>query len=179
MKLLRSALFSLVVLMLILSSCAAVQPANPQTVYSFGAAKYSELSGSWPSSITQWKAEINTAAKTSDLPANLLAAIIIRESNGKEKAVAKSGFGIGLMQLIPSTAKLTPNKGYENCFKDQYTKEDLLVAKINLKAGSGKLRCFADVNNGDLSKAVTGYGPMYPKDYYLKMIYETYTKYSK
>lgn len=70
------------------------------------AANTQSLSISWlPPSVTQWGAIIEEAAERHDVPADLLALVLFRESGGNEQAVSSAG-GRGLMQVMPQTGRL-------------------------------------------------------------------------
>lgn len=71
-------------------------------------------------------------------------AVIKAESDFQEKAISKSG-ALGLMQIIPSTAKWISSE-----FDESYSKDRLLTAEVNIKYGCFYLKyLFSKFENQD------------------------------
>lgn len=86
---------------------------------------------------------VEGVAKTRQLPAKLLSAVIAQESGFRPCAVSKKG-AQGLMQLMPATA-------------EQFAVEDPFEPKSNLEAGAKFLRQLIEKYKGDLSLALAAY----------------------
>lgn len=89
------------------------------------------------------EASILKAAQKYDLPVNLIKSVIRAESNFQVKAVSHAG-ALGLMQLMPDTAK---ELGVKNPFN---------IAE-NIDGGSRYLRKMLDSFGGDLKLALAAY----------------------
>ena len=68
-------------------------------------------------------------AKEYKLDSSLVYAIIKTESNFDKKAISKSG-ALGLMQIIPSTAKWIAEE-----LKEEYSKDNMFDAETNIRYG--------------------------------------------
>ncbi len=77
------------------------------------------------------------------IPEKLIKSIIKQESNFNPRAVSKKG-AMGLMQLLPSTARMLGVK-------------DIFNPEENIEAGVKYLRNLLDRFNGDLIKALAAY----------------------
>jgi soluble lytic murein transglycosylase-like protein len=86
---------------------------------------------------------IESAAKTRQLPASLLRAVIERESGFRACAVSDKG-AQGLMQLMPATV-------------EQYKVQDAFDPKENISAGASLLRTLLEKYKGDLPLALSAY----------------------
>ncbi len=87
--------------------------------------------------------EIDKAAATYNIPAELIRAVIAVESAGDASARSNKG-AIGLMQLIPDTAK----KMYV---------EDAVDPRQNIQGGTRYLRTLANQFNGDMMLVLAAY----------------------
>lgn len=80
-----------------------------------------------------------------DLEKEFVYAIIKAESDFDEKAISKSG-ALGLMQIIPSTAKWIASE-----FNEEYSKDKLLTSETNIKYGCFYLKyLFSKFENIDV-----------------------------
>lgn len=86
---------------------------------------------------------VETAARREQLSPDLLRAVIRQESAGYPCAVSRQG-ALGLMQLMPATAR-------------QFAVRDALNPKQNVEAGARLLRQLVDRYPGDLASALAAY----------------------
>lgn len=86
---------------------------------------------------------VETAARREQLSPDLLRAVIRQESAGYPCAVSRQG-AVGLMQLMPATAR-------------QLAVRDALNPKQNVEAGARLLRQLVDRYPGDLASALAAY----------------------
>jgi soluble lytic murein transglycosylase len=86
------------------------------------------------------------------LEPELLAAVIYTESKFDPEAESQSG-AIGLMQLLPATAKGIAQRTGGSRFRT----EDLYDPELNVRYGSWYLRHLLDKYDGDLGKALAAY----------------------
>lgn len=82
----------------------------------------------------------------------LVASVMREESAFKPDAVSSVG-AMGMMQLMPSTARFIARKSGEKTFET----EQLLAAPMNIRLGSQYLSYLLDVFNGDTTLAVAAY----------------------
>lgn len=95
---------------------------------------------------------IRQAARRNDLDPALVAAVIYAESGFREAAESESG-AVGLMQLLPSTAKeIARRTGGE-----RFEVADLRDPRVNIRYGSNYLRYLLDAREGSLVEAVAAY----------------------
>ena len=76
-----------------------------------------------------YKYYVEKYSKEYSLEKEFVYAVIKAESDFQEKAISKSG-ALGLMQIIPSTAKWIASE-----FDEEYSKEKMLSAETNIKYG--------------------------------------------
>ena len=98
-----------------------------------------------------YKQEIDNAASRTQLEAPLIYAIARQESAFHEQAKSPVG-AMGLMQLMPSTAKETARKQGLG-----YSKKDLLTAETNILLGSAYLDALVKRYSGDHVLATAAY----------------------
>lgn len=117
-----------------------------------------------PEAIQPWCIQIESAAKKYDVPAKLIAAVMMQESGGQPEVISSSG-AVGLMQVMPSdgiAASFMCANG--PCFASRPTTEELLDPVFNIDYGvkmlAGLLERYS--NERDALKA---YGP-YNVEYY-------------
>jgi soluble lytic murein transglycosylase len=95
---------------------------------------------------------IREAARRNDLDPALVAAVIYEESGFREGALSESG-AIGLMQLLPSTAReIARRTGGE-----RFEVADLRDPRVNIRYGSHYLRYLLDRCDGSLVEAMAAY----------------------
>ncbi len=99
-----------------------------------------------------YQGEVKKRAREFKLDENLIYAVIREESRFNERDVSGSG-AIGLMQILPSTAKWIMEK---TGLKD-ITMEDVFKPEINIFLGAWYLRYLLDKFNGDILLAVASY----------------------
>ena len=130
-----------------------------------------------PVSNTLYDAWIDTAARTYNVPQELVRAVMQVESNFKHNAVSSKG-AAGLMQLMPQTAR------------EMYVK-DMFDARENIEGGARYLRVLANLFKGDMVKMVAAYNagpeavnkfngqvPPYPETQdYVRRVVHLYFKY--
>ncbi len=99
-----------------------------------------------------YDAEVRLAAQETKLPESLIYAIIRQESLYRADAASSAG-ALGLMQLLPGTARVTARK---NGLRVP-SRSDLLVPSVNVPLGSAFLRSLLDRAAGQLPLAIAGY----------------------
>lgn len=87
--------------------------------------------------------EIDRAAATYNIPAELVRAVIAAESAGQAEAVSHKG-AVGLMQLMPGTAR-------------RMYVQDAVDPAQNIQGGTRYLRTLANEFNGDMMLVVAAY----------------------
>lgn len=130
----------------------------------------------WDERIQRWLPLIEKYAEIYDLDSNLVAAVMLVESDGKPSAISSSG-AVGLMQVMPYHRTWFPNRP---------TKSQLLNPEYNVMMGCKILRQYIDMFDGDIRKGLGAYyagseavlrGDPEPA-WYAQMVldaYETYT----
>jgi len=96
----------------------------------------SGLSDQYPQSILQWSDIIADASQQYNLDPNLIAAIILEESNGDYQAYSHSG-AVGLMQVMPRdgiAASFVCING--PCFSNRPSMQELFNPKFNIHYGT-------------------------------------------
>lgn len=117
------------------------------------------LSPTYPPSIQQWCGLISEAAERYGLPANLLAALILQESDGQALAYSKSG-AVGLMQVMPRDGIAATFQCVNGpCFASRPTITELQDPAFNIDYGTRFLAGLVE-KRGSLREALYAYGPM-------------------
>ena len=124
--------------LLLLSPLAAARPPDKT-----GVGKKSILAVGLPSRAERFRPLIDSVADTVDLAPGLIHAVISAESNYETGAVSSRG-AIGLMQLMPATAK-------------RFGVEDPFVERDNVFAGASYLKWLLNLFDGNLELALAGY----------------------
>lgn len=117
------------------------------------------VSGEFPQSITQWCILITKYAQKNYFPPDLVAAVILVESNGDSGAYSKSG-AVGLMQVMPRdgiSARFMCVNG--PCFSNRPSIAELNDPEFNVKYGT-KLLAGLYNRRGTYRDALKAYGPM-------------------
>jgi soluble lytic murein transglycosylase len=96
--------------------------------------------------------DVNAAAARTGLPASLIYAIMRQESLYDPNVVSGAG-AIGLLQLIPETARHTA-RHWHLPLPDA---ADLLRPQVSIDLGSAELRDDLDASGGQLQAAIAGY----------------------
>ena len=162
-------ILGITILLLVASLCASLFKLSAENQVG-----YSPLSPDWPESITVWKGEIETAASKYDLPSDIIAAIIMMESGGREDALSDSR-SYGLMQVSSAIA-------------DRFAKEhglpvptegELLMGPYNIDLGTAILASFLpDHSREGLMKAIMSYGPVDESERYLDWVLSIHDTYA-
>ncbi len=116
------------------------------------------LSKQYPNEILQWCRLIEEAAQETNLPAALIASVMLQESGGDPSAYSSSG-AVGLMQVMPRDGLAADFMCINGpCFADRPTIEELQNPQFNIAYGS---RLMADLlaTHGSFREALFRYGP--------------------
>lgn len=98
------------------------------------------ITAKWiPPTVRHWDKTINEMSKRYDIDADLIAIIMTMESGGNPKAKSEAG-AIGLMQVMPSTAKDIATR----YLKTPVDKYDLYDPRTNIEFGTAYLALFRD-----------------------------------
>lgn len=130
----------------------------------------------FPDSVRRWCDLIERYAGEHGLDANLVAAVILQESNGNPQAYSKSG-AVGLMQVMPRdglAAEFMCKNG--PCFANRPGMEELFDPEFNVEYGT---RMLAGLINryGSLRDALKAYGPKDVDYYYADIVLRIYERY--
>jgi soluble lytic murein transglycosylase-like protein len=135
-----------------------------------------EVSAKYPQKIKQWCEIITRFAAQADLPANLIAAVILQESGGDAMAYSASG-AVGLMQVMPRDGLAASFECINGpCFASRPTIEELQNPGYNIEYGTHMLAGLAD-RLGSLREALKAYGPMDMGYSYAERVLAIYEKY--
>ena len=113
---------------------------------------------SLPDSISPWCQQIEQSAQKYNVPASLIAAVMLQESGGQSDVISSSG-AVGLLQVMPSdgiAASFICGSG--PCFASRPTTRQLLDPAYNVDYG---VRLLADLiqKYGSEREALKSYGP--------------------
>jgi hypothetical protein len=135
-----------------------------------------EVSDSYPQKIRQWCEIITKFANQAELPANLVAAVILQESGGNASAYSASG-AVGLMQVMPRDGMAASFECINGpCFASRPTIEELQNPSYNIEYGTHMLARLSD-RLGSLREALKSYGPMDMGYSYADRVLAIYEKY--
>ena len=134
------------------------------------------VSARYPNSVLQWCGVIERYADENGLEPNLVAAVILRESNGQPDAYSKSG-AVGLMQVMPKDGLASRfNCKGGPCFANRPSMKHLFDPQYNVAYGCRMLAQLAQ-QKGSMREALKAYGPMDVGYYYADMVLDTYGRY--
>ncbi len=117
------------------------------------------LPASYPSEVLQWCDLIEDSAQETNLPAALIAAVILQESGGDPLITSTSG-AVGLMQVMPRDGLAAEFMCVNGpCFASRPTMEELEDPAFNIAFGS---RMLSDLyaEHGSYREALFRYGPI-------------------
>jgi soluble lytic murein transglycosylase-like protein len=135
-----------------------------------------EVSDSYPQKIRQWCETITEFADQAELPANLVAAVILQESGGDASAYSASG-AVGLMQVMPRDGIAASFECINGpCFASRPTIEELQNPNYNIEYGTRMLARLSS-KLGSLREALKAYGPMDMGYSYADRVLAIYEKY--
>lgn len=118
-----------------------------------------QVSHSYPAKILQWCEIITQQAGQADLPADLIAAVMLQESGGDESAYSVSG-AVGLLQVMPRDGIAAAFECINGpCFASRPTIQELLEPAFNVEYGSQMLAGLIN-SLGSPREALKAYGPM-------------------
>lgn len=126
----------------------------------------------------QWEIVLQEECGLKAIPPNFIRAIIWRESNWKPDAISPVG-AVGLMQLMPDTAKDLGMRVYPVMSPEFKMFDDRLCPELNLKAGikylsqMGKILCSGSLVYRKGSKIVFG-ALVKDSDLYFKSLLASY-----
>jgi soluble lytic murein transglycosylase-like protein len=118
-----------------------------------------QVSLNFPEEVRQWCSLITAKAIQAELPADLIAAVILQESGGDAGAYSKSG-AVGLMQVMPRDGIAASFECINGpCFASRPTIAELQDPEFNIEYGSQMLAGLS-ASLGDWREALKAYGPM-------------------
>jgi soluble lytic murein transglycosylase-like protein len=157
-----AAIFLLISLTRMISTPAAVWASSLTQPELFSAQpkdEKGEISLIFPSSVQQWKMDIEKQARLLDMDANLIAAVILQESGGDPLAFSASG-AVGLMQVMPRdglAASFYCND--KPCFQSRPNIKELSDPQFNIQYGTRMLKTLF-TQFGNWRDALHAYGPI-------------------
>lgn len=135
-----------------------------------------QMSLSYPIGVLQWCAIITEQALRVDLPADLIAALILQESGGDASAYSRSG-AVGLMQVMPRDGIAADFECINGpCFADRPTIEELQDPGFNVEYGTHMLAGLI-TTLGSQRDALKAYGPMDVDYSYADRVLSIYERY--
>jgi soluble lytic murein transglycosylase-like protein len=134
------------------------------------------LSSAYPEKIRQWCDLIVEFASAHELPAELIAAVILQESGGNSMAYSSSG-AVGLMQVMPRDGLAAQFQCVNGpCFASRPTIAELQDPAYNIEYGTRMLAGLLG-RTGELREALKAYGPMDVGYRYADIILSIYDNY--
>jgi soluble lytic murein transglycosylase-like protein len=143
---------------------AAATPAAATSQPEAQSAPAADCSLSLPDSISAWCSLIEQSAQKYNVPAELIAAVMLQESGGQAEVISASG-AVGLLQVMPSDGIAASFMcGSGPCFASRPTTRQLLDPAFNIDYG---VRMLAGLTQkyGSEREALKAYGP-YDVGYY-------------
>lgn len=136
------------------------------------------VSQRFPQRVLRWCVTITQFAKKSNLPANLVAAMIWQESGGNPEAYSPSG-AVGLMQVMPNDGLAATFQCISGpCFANRPSAEELKDPEFNIKIGTRMLANLVE-RRGNLREALMAYGPANIGYAYADKVLFIYKQYGK
>lgn len=136
----------------------------------------SGLSDQYPQSILQWGDIIADASQQHSLDPNLIAAIILEESNGDYQAYSHSG-AVGLMQVMPRDGIAASFMCINGpCFTNRPSMQELFDPQFNIHYGTEMIAGLIN-KYGNLRDALKSYGPKDRGYQYADQVLNTYSIY--
>lgn len=136
----------------------------------------SGLSDQYPQSILQWGDIIAEASQQHSMDPNLIAAIILEESNGDYQAYSHSG-AVGLMQVMPRDGIAASFMCINGpCFTNRPSIQELFDPQFNIHYGTEMIAGLIN-RYGDLREALKSYGPKDRGYQYADQVLNTYSIY--
>lgn len=127
------------------------------------------LSQRYPAEIRQWCHLIEAASAETQLPAGLIAAVMLQESGGNPLSYSSSG-AVGLMQVMPRDGLAADFMCINGpCFASRPTIEELKDPEFNIHYGSRMLANLY-VTHGSFREALFRYGPMNISYHYADLV---------
>jgi hypothetical protein len=114
-----------------------IQPVSPVT---------DVISPIWPPAIRRWTDLIGATARAHGIDADLIAAVMNAESNGREDVISHAG-AVGLMGVMPSSPGL----------EWRPTAEELMEPETNMHRGGAILSDVIQQSGGDIYAALAAY----------------------
>ena len=134
------------------------------------------LSSAYPEKVRQWCDLIVEFASAHELPAELIAAVILQESGGNSLAYSSSG-AVGLMQVMPRDGLAAHFQCVNGpCFANRPTIAELQDPAYNIEYGTRMLAGLLS-RTGELREALKAYGPMDVGYRYADIILSIYDNY--
>ncbi len=135
-----------------------------------------QVSSNFPRKILRWCEIITREANLTELPADLIAAVMLQESGGDEEAYSHSG-AVGLMQVMPRDGIAASFECLNGpCFASRPTIQELLEPGFNVEYGSHMLAGLVE-RLGSPREALKAYGPMDVDYRYADKVLAIYERY--
>jgi len=136
------------------------------------------VSEKYPANIIKWCPLITNFAQKTELPPDLIAAVILQESAGNHLAYSNSG-AVGLMQVMPrdGLAKSFTCSGGP-CFRNRPSTNELQDPAFNIQFGTRMLKNLK-AKLGTYRDALKAYGPMDVGYDYADRVMQIYQRYRK
>ena len=134
------------------------------------------LAASYPPEIQQWCSQIESAAHDTNLPVNLIAAVMLQESGGDPLVISSSG-AVGLMQVMPRDGIAADFMCINGpCFSSRPTINELQDPAFNVTYGSQMLAGLY-AKHGSYREALFRYGPMNIGYHYADLVLKIWESY--
>jgi soluble lytic murein transglycosylase-like protein len=136
------------------------------------------ISTTYPQSIRQWCEFIDRFASEHGIPADLIAAVMLQESNGDPLAYSKSG-AVGLLQVMPRDGLASGFMCINGpCFASRPTIIELQDPEFNISYGASMLANLIQ-HYGGIRDGLLHYGPENVGYYYADKVLAIYQNYQE